>query len=85
MRNCVAITANFYSGASLATRLRALDQRRNRLVDVYLDSRGIDQRTYERETRRFDDHAQQQTMAPPAGFEPATHPLHFVPLVETVA
>jgi hypothetical protein len=40
---------------SLAARLRTLDQKRNRLVDAYLGGRGIDQRTYERQSKRLDD------------------------------
>jgi hypothetical protein len=40
---------------SLAARLRELEQKRNRLVDAYLDGRGIGQPTFERQTKRFDD------------------------------
>ncbi len=40
---------------SLAARLRDLEQRRNRLLDAYLDGRGIDQRTFECQSKRLDD------------------------------
>ena len=40
---------------SLAARLRDLEQRRDRLVDAYLAGRGIDQRTFERQSKRLED------------------------------
>ena len=39
---------------ALTSRLRNVEKKRNALVDAYLDGRGIDQTTFERQTKRLD-------------------------------